>query len=87
MSDSVAQDQIRAFFERWQRAAAALAACSLGERDVVALMLRNEPVVVELMLAGRWLGACPADMQPGDLLMPNGMKINPSKMPQGQPKP
>lgn len=41
----------------------------------------------KVLIAGRWLGACPADMQPGDLLMPNGMKINPSKMPQGQPKP
>ena len=39
------------------RAAAALLACGIGEGDVFALMLRNEPVVLELMLAGRWLGA------------------------------
>lgn len=41
----------------------------------------------KVVIAGRWLGACPADMKPGDMLLPNGMKINPSKMPQGQPKP
>ena len=46
-----------AFAGRWHRAAAALDACGVGERGVFALMLRNEPVVLELMLAGRWLGA------------------------------
>jgi hypothetical protein len=25
---------------------------------------------------GTWTGACPADMQPGDMMMPNGMKVN-----------
>ncbi len=45
------------FFARYGRAAAALHACGIGERDVFALMLRNEPVTLELMLAGRWLGA------------------------------
>jgi hypothetical protein len=25
---------------------------------------------------GKWLGACPADMKPGDMLSPNGVKIN-----------
>ncbi|MGA0600117.1 hypothetical protein ACO2Q3_05370 [Caulobacter sp. KR2-114] len=25
-------------------------------------------------------GACPPDMQPGDVLLPNGMKVNPQKM-------
>lgn len=24
----------------------------------------------------RWTGACPADMQPGDMMMPNGVKVN-----------
>jgi hypothetical protein len=24
----------------------------------------------------KWLGACPADMKPGDLVMANGMKVN-----------
>ncbi len=49
------------FFDQTLRGAAALHACGVGERDVFALMLRNEPVMVELMLAGRWLGArwCP----------------------------
>jgi long-chain acyl-CoA synthetase len=46
-----------AFFDRYGRAASALQACGIGERDVFAMMLRNEPVALELMLAGRWLGA------------------------------
>ena len=25
---------------------------------------------------GKWVGACPADMKPGDVLSPNGVKIN-----------
>jgi hypothetical protein len=25
---------------------------------------------------GKWLGACPADMKPGDMVMPTGMKMN-----------
>jgi len=45
------------FFERYGSAAAALHECGIGQRDVFALMLRNEPVTLELMLAGRWLGA------------------------------
>ena len=45
------------FFDRWRRSASALAECGVGERDVFALMLRNEPVALELMLAGRWIGA------------------------------
>ena len=45
------------FFDRYGRAAAALHECGVGERDVFALMLRNEPVALELILAGRWLGA------------------------------
>jgi len=46
-----------AFFERTQRAAAALTAAGIGANDVVALALRNEPVLLELMLAARWIGA------------------------------
>jgi len=51
------------FFARYQRSAAALHALGVGEGDVVALMLRNEPMVLELMLATRWLGAhwCPVN--------------------------
>jgi hypothetical protein len=26
--------------------------------------------------SGKWVGACPSDMKAGDVLMPNGMKIN-----------
>jgi hypothetical protein len=29
---------------------------------------------------GKWLGACPADMKPGDMLSPNGVKINLNSM-------
>lgn len=25
---------------------------------------------------GKWAGACPADMQPGDMLLPSGVKMN-----------
>ena len=39
------------------RAASALQACGIGESDVFAVMLYNEPAVLELMFAGRALGA------------------------------
>ena len=42
---------------RTQRTASALAACGIAAGDVFALMLHNEPVALELVLAGRWLGA------------------------------
>jgi hypothetical protein len=29
---------------------------------------------------GKWIGACGADMQPGDLLMPDGKKMNMNNM-------
>jgi long-chain acyl-CoA synthetase len=45
------------FFQRCMRAAAALADAGLGPGEVVALLLRNEPVLLELMLAARWIGA------------------------------
>ncbi len=47
-----------AFFERWQRSAAALKSLGVLEGDVVALMLRNGPLALELTLAARWVGAC-----------------------------
>ncbi|ESQ75050.1 DUF3617 family protein [Asticcacaulis sp. AC402] len=31
---------------------------------------------VSTTVAGKWLGACGADMKPGDMVMPGGMKIN-----------
>ena len=34
---------------------------------------------------GKWVGACPADMQPGDLSMANGMKMNVKQMLGGKP--
>ncbi len=54
-------EEPEAFFERYQRAASALHALGVGDGDVVALMLRNGPAMLELMLATRWIGAlwCP----------------------------
>jgi len=48
-------------FDRVLRAASALQALGITAADTVALMLRNTPTVIELMLAARWLGAtwCP----------------------------
>jgi long-chain acyl-CoA synthetase len=50
-----------AFFQRYLRAASALHAAGVGEGDVVAMMMRNGPAVLEVMLATRWIGAlwCP----------------------------
>jgi len=50
-----------AFEQGVLRAASALKALGIGDADTVALMMRNSPTVLELMLALRWLGAtwCP----------------------------
>jgi long-chain acyl-CoA synthetase len=63
-------------------AAAGLAAAGVGEDDVVALMLRNEPVFVEAMLACRRLGAyhCPINWhfkaaEAGFILRDSGAKL------------
>jgi long-chain acyl-CoA synthetase len=49
------------FEQRWRRSAAALHAAGVREGDVVALLLHNHPLALELMLATRHLGAlwCP----------------------------
>ena len=49
------------FQSRYLRAASALRAAGVGEGDCVALMLRNGPLALEVMLAARWIGAlwCP----------------------------
>jgi long-chain acyl-CoA synthetase len=49
------------FYQRYLRAAAALQAAGVNEGDVVAMMMRNGPGALEVMLAARWLGAqwCP----------------------------
>jgi long-chain acyl-CoA synthetase len=54
---------VEVFFERTMRAAGALCAAGVGEGDVVALMMRNGPGALEVMLAARWLGAlwCPVN--------------------------
>ena len=51
------------FFAGCGQTAAALSGRGIGPGAVVALMLRNEPVLLELMLAARWLGArwCPVN--------------------------
>jgi len=41
------------------------------------LMGRTEGLTV---IEARWIGACKADQQPGDMIMPNGMKINVKQM-------
>jgi long-chain acyl-CoA synthetase len=52
-----------AFEQRMQRSAAALRAAGVGDGDVVALLLRNSPLALELMAAVRHLGAqwCPVN--------------------------
>lgn len=32
------------------------------------------------LIEAKWIGACKADQQPGDMIMPNGMKINVKQM-------
>ncbi len=51
------------FEQRWRRSAAALAGAGVGDGDVVALMMRNSPEAIELMVATRHLGAqwCPVN--------------------------
>ena len=51
------------FDERCRRSAAALQAAGVGDGDVVALMQRNSPEALELMIATRHLGAqwCPVN--------------------------
>ena len=50
-----------AFHQRWQRSAQTLLRLGVREGDVVALMLHNSPLALELTLAARWIGAywCP----------------------------
>jgi long-chain acyl-CoA synthetase len=45
------------FHERCIASAAALVELGIGRGDAVALMLHNEPIMLELMLAARWIGA------------------------------
>lgn len=54
--DSITEDG-SAFAARCERAAGALKEAGIGPGTVVALMLHNEPVLLELMLAARTLGA------------------------------
>lgn len=70
------------FERRAARAASGLAQLGVGEGDVVALMLRNEPVFLETMFACRRLGAfhCPINWhfkadEAGFLLADSGAKV------------
>ena len=48
----------------------------------------SRPRVEARRFAGQWLGACPADMKPGDLVLPNGVKVNGlARTPDGPPPP
>ena len=51
------------FEQAWRRSAAALQAAGVGAGDVVALLMRNSPLALELMVATRHLGAqwCPVN--------------------------
>jgi long-chain acyl-CoA synthetase len=51
------------FERRWKQSAAALHTAGVREGDVVALLLRNSPLALELMVATRHLGAqwCPVN--------------------------
>ncbi|MDE2629309.1 MAG: AMP-binding protein [Burkholderiales bacterium] len=53
----------QAFQKRYLRTAGALRAAGVGPGDVIALMMRNSPLTLELMLAARWIGAqwCPVN--------------------------
>jgi hypothetical protein len=37
----------------------------------------------DMTLEASWQGPCPAGMQPGDMLLPGGMKNNMLKIPKG----
>jgi long-chain acyl-CoA synthetase len=54
--DALPEDGL-AFDERCARSASALRELGIGQGEVVALMLHNEPVLLELMLAARAVGA------------------------------
>ena len=38
--------------------------------------VKGVPTPRNVTLSAKWLGPCAADQRPGDMIMPNGMKIN-----------
>jgi len=58
LGHTIAADE---FEQRTLRAAATLRARGVGDGDVVAMLMRNHPTTLELILAARWVGAqwCP----------------------------
>jgi hypothetical protein len=41
----------------------------------------GEPDRPAVTMSAKWLGPCAADQRPGDMIMPNGMKMNIQNMP------
>jgi hypothetical protein len=42
---------------------------------------QGQPAGRTVTLSAKWLGPCAADQRPGDMIMPNGMKMNITSMP------
>ncbi len=47
------------------------------------LMGRSESATT---MEAKWIGPCKADQKPGDMVMPNGTKVNMLEMMAGRPK-
>jgi hypothetical protein len=41
------------------------------------------PAETKMTIEAKWTGACKADQKPGDMMLPNGMKMNINDQPQG----
>jgi hypothetical protein len=46
-----------------------------------------QPAARTTTIAAKWLGPCAADQKPGDVIMPNGMKMNTLNMQKGMGQP
>jgi septal ring-binding cell division protein DamX len=47
----------------------------------------GQPAARTTTIAAKWLGPCAADQKPGDVIMPNGMKMNIQNMQKGMGQP
>jgi hypothetical protein len=52
--------------------------------EVTSLSDKSAPPRLIMTQDARWSGPCPADMHPGDVVMPGGMKMNLNAMAKGQ---
>jgi Protein of unknown function (DUF3617) len=50
----------------------------------VTTQAEGQPARPPVTLTAKWLGPCAADQRPGDIIMPNGAKMNITNMPGGQ---